>query len=137
MSEWKIPSEEMPPEGIVVLVTVSDGDHEAVQMAYQIGGEWLDIVSNETVVAWMPLPPPMVRRKKYCLQVFDVNGLIEIYETNKLKDLMKYYEEHWKWHEADSDCYCHLITMSHQVRGRELKEVKRRVDQMSAMRKDG
>lgn len=53
---WAAMPEEKNGQSEDVLVTVTDGEHKRVTIAWTIDGEWKWILSNQKVVAWMHFP---------------------------------------------------------------------------------
>lgn len=35
--------------------------------------------------------------------------MVDCKTTNDLHELQHYYDQHWRWVEADGDCYCELF----------------------------
>lgn len=54
---WAAMPEEVGGISKPALVTVTDGVNRGVQIAWTVEGAWAQILSNQTVIAWMPLPP--------------------------------------------------------------------------------
>lgn len=45
----------------------------------------------------------------YRLEVWKYGTIVDCKTTNVLSWLQNYYDQHWKWAEADGDCYCELF----------------------------
>ena len=55
----------------------------------------------------------------YQLKVWKYGAVVDCKTTNDLPWLQNYYDQHWRWVEADGDCYCELF-----VNGQELDVVE-------------
>lgn len=51
-------SDEMPSDNTEVLATIESEGKRRVCIAWTIQGRWRGLLSNEKVVAWMPMPEP-------------------------------------------------------------------------------
>lgn len=62
-SEGWIPVErEMPPDDMVVLVSISGGPEGDVFSLWTEEGEWVDLDPDDEVTHWMPLPSPPIHK---------------------------------------------------------------------------